>query len=167
MSLNIRDPKTGLMFSPRRDVAHCFGGIVELMQRHGVNHSSNHELADLVKDPVEFGRALDLFGVFAASVCERKDERTPFELLDRLGWFKFSWESRAAVLALLGQVLAGVFFQAARDATINGEGPVDAMQSLLDSGSRCADQLRWPQKLRWIPRLAAKLRRAGRVLTGR
>ena len=133
--LNRDDPR---LYSASRDVAHNFPAVVQEVWARLLDGPNRWpELNALLKQHTvglpELRAAAEAFVVFVCSATADPRE-TMYAALQRAGWFKVNPVAQVAYMAYVGQVMAGIFFHGAREATIGGIGPLSDVRSLVAAG---------------------------------
>jgi len=157
----VMSPHDRRLYNTNRDFAHNFKPIM-LAVSDRLDRGMWPELqAILKKEGVteeNLGNTVSAFCRFVASAVENPKE-TMNECLERSGYFAESLPpaARIAFMAMLGTVVAGMFFSGAREATLGGVGPAMDLQELREIGNRSADLMsltRWQRfKLRCRSRI--------------
>ncbi len=155
MSLQAKIPAGGetRVYSPGRDLAHCFGDIMrevagrledkrwpvvdDLLAKAGV---TEEQLGEACKSAC-------LFGVEAVG----SPKETMEQVLVRVGWFKNPEQANLAICATIGAIVLGYAFVGMREATLGGDGPCLANQDLRAAGARARDAIMMPRwKQCWL-----------------
>lgn len=170
MSLNarLRPQDTSRLYNPNRDVAHNFSWIMTQVAAR-LEDGPWTPVSDYLKHSgtttEQLGRVCQVFIHFVAGATDRPGE-TMIECLGRVGWFDLPEPAQVALMAYLGTVIAGVYFQGVREVTLGGEGPCQDMAGMVEAGRLCSRLMTLPRWRRPLARLGEKLRKALRALHG-
>lgn len=148
MPLNIRlqDTQTGrdYSFSPGRDIAYFWPKIVEMAYKG---------LADMPWEPW-YGKYLQDNGVSKDDVLKAlvafsrfcmnavvTEIESPFEALEKAGFFDCPLPAQLVVMTKIGQLSAGAYWAGIRDCSRQGEIP-EVLKNLLDKAEELEKDLR-------------------------
>lgn len=127
MSLQMFSSGEDRLYNPNRDVAHCFGWVVEEASRRLASQQWP-VLADYCKahgvTPEELAAAAASFSAAVAQAAEHPEERRPAQTLKRVGFLDVRDEAQFAYQAVLGTVCLGIFWQGVKHASVGGFNPV-------------------------------------------
>jgi hypothetical protein len=135
------------LYSPNRDVAHCFGGAIDELQQRVTamkwlalrEYLKKHGVTD-----EELGKAVQALSTFVATATHDKKENMN-GTLQRSGWYELSDPAMIAVTSLLGTILMGYFWTGAKESTIGGVGPCLEYQDLQRAGRECHHLMTMPR----------------------
>ena len=137
--------ENGMLVSPMRDIAHNFpwlveetvkrldekvwGELHELIDAKGI---TEEQLAIVIDSMVKF--------VTKASDPEVKE---PFALLESSGFLDVSPSARVAVMAVLGQIVLGAYFEGVRQASVLDERmpPKATVEALVKTGRQVSQRI--------------------------
>ena len=158
------------LYNPSRDIAHCYPAVFRIVRERLLGGHPWSDVRDVVK-PFEvtdemLGDAVDRFADFLVTAVDDPKEDMRAALL-RSGWFELSPAARVAVMATLGNALAGVFWNGVRSATLGGIGPLDQLAHLRGCCGECAAMMAMPRWRRVVYGWRLRLRRAFAALRGR
>ena len=157
------------LYAPNRDVAHNFPFVIEKVFNDIVNfrwYCANKYMDEHKITADDAVKAVDAFVTFMRSAVDNPNEDM-VSCLERSGWFSVSDAMQLVLMANIGRVMTGIFFNGAREATLGGEGPCQHMQDLIAAGELSMKLLRmtsW-QRLRW--HVAARLKGVYVAITGK
>lgn len=162
MSLQARmsehDPR---LYNVNRDVAHCFGSLVEEVAGRLEDGNWKH-LQDLLNErgvtDEQLGEACKAFLLFVAGAADDPKESMSAAMV-RSGWFDVSEDAHIAFMALLGTVMSGVFWTGIKEATLGGEGPCQSLQHLRERGREAHRLLTMPRWKRKLAKVGAAIER--------
>ena len=124
------------LYNPNRDIAHNFPSIIKIVAarlEHGVWEAVEKIIEHYDVSDEELSLALDSYIRFIASVTENPDE-TMEQAAKRSGFLDTSEVAQVCLLAYLGTVVGGYFWQGAREVTMGGRGPASSLQELIGAG---------------------------------
>lgn len=157
------------LYSANRDVAHNFRFVVtEVADRLQDNRWPELHVALGGNAPSQFdmGEAAKAFITFVAAATENPKE-SMLEVLERSGWRAVYSGAQVAYMAMLGTVMAGIYFNGARAATLGGQGPCDDMATLIAAGREACKLIAAPRWKRPFMRLRNRVLNAVRAFRGR
>jgi hypothetical protein len=145
------------LYDANRDIAHNFPLVLQdvIMRLEKEVWPSANAVLKAIKCPeAELGKAANAFATFVVTSVDSPKE-TMLDALQRSGWFAVHPAAQVVVMAYLGQVMTGMFFHGAREATIGGVGPLSSVEQLVAAGryiSRLMAYPRWlrPLIFRWL-----------------
>lgn len=167
--LQIRSPDDSRLYSPQRDVAHCFPGVVALLVQR-FQKRTWPELVDYLRAAGcdDDDAAAEAVRVFATAIHMSADVTYKHmnleQVLTAAGWFNVAPALRVALTAHLGAALVGIFFQGARDASFGGGGPQVGLAEMLVTADESYRFMTRPRWRRW--RCAQWLERKWRAVRG-
>jgi len=146
------DPR---LYSPNRDVAHCFPGVVkDLTARMEQSRWAElHKLLDASghtdhASQAERAKASAVFlAVMAGAVNNRK--KGLYDVMIDAGWFELSPALQVMYMAYLGSIMTGVFFAGVRDASFGGPEPAASVEELVAAGTEMLRIQALPRWRRW------------------
>jgi hypothetical protein len=121
------------LYNPSRDVAHNFKEVMDLVAGR-LEDQAWPELDSLLKRE---GVTMDDLGEACGAYCNylasaaNDPELSMHRSLEKHGFFACKPAAQIAVLALIGSCYAGIQFSGIREATINGEGPLQSVGDLI------------------------------------
>jgi hypothetical protein len=140
------------LYNVNRDCAHNFGDVM----REVVARLEGQRWPVVVRwleseqvSAADLAQACQAFCTFVASSTEYPREQMP-EALTRCGWFATPPAAQAAVMAVLGTVLAGYFWAGVREANVLGDEPTQTYQDLRQMGATASRWLTRPVWQRWL-----------------
>ena len=151
------------LYNPNRDVAHCFPSLVgEVAKRLEVGawKPLNEYLKSQGVTIQQVVYAAAAFEAFVACAVDDPKESMG-DVMKRCGWFDAHPAAQVAVMAYYGTVMAGVFFQGAREATVDGQGPCLGLDDMRNAGRRAHELMagitartsRWRRFTNWLGNL--------------
>jgi hypothetical protein len=121
------------LYNPSRDVAHNFKDVMDLVAARLEDKAWPDLDALLEREKVtmdDLGAACGAYCNYLASAVN--EPNLPMQQsLEKHGFFNCKPAAQIAVLALIGSCYAGIQFAGVREATINGEGPLQSVGDLL------------------------------------
>lgn len=130
--------------------------------RHAVGAPFENFLADRESrlGPVyeDMAKALEGLAVFVAEPPKKGD--TMEGCLEASGFLAAPGYAQVAVLAILGAIMAGMYFAGSRDVTIDGKGPAEQARHLVEEGREFLRVASYPAWLRPFRRLARRVYKA-------
>jgi hypothetical protein len=142
------------LYDPNRDIAHNFKFVVTkvagfLEDRHW---PELHKILDMHNVTMEqLGEACRAYMIFVATTAEHPGE-TIQQGLERSGWLHVPESAKIAHQAYIGLVMTGMWYYAARAASLGGDTSIDA-KTLVDEGERVARRM----KQSWCRRKLSRL----------
>lgn len=141
------------LYNPSRDVAHNFKDVMNLVAARLEDEVWPELTALLKREAVtmdDLGEACGSYCRYLASAVE--EPNLPMQQsLDKAGFLNCKPAAQIAVMALIGSCYAGIQFAGVREATINGEGPLQSVGDLLQHAQHFQEHLglsRWQRKLK-------------------
>ena len=117
----------GPFYSPHRDIAYCFVPAMQEVLTHLVysklvtedekGEDYSEALAQAIKQVSE-----------ASELFLSKEVTTPYEALEKVGFWEIPNKVRRTLFARLGEVMLGGFFHAVREVTYEGSPPPEECQ---------------------------------------
>lgn len=155
------DPR---LYDVNRDVAHNFAFVVEEVARRLEDRRWHAMHTHLDATPEQLGEAAKCFILFVASAVQNPRELM-VECLERSGFRKLPDTVQVSYMATLGAVMAGIYFQGCREATLGGTGPCSDLQGLVAAGRECHRLMSAPAWQRPWLRMTSRLRKALHAFT--
>jgi hypothetical protein len=141
------------LYNPSRDVAHNFKDVMNLVAARLEDEVWPELTALLKREAVtmdDLGEACGAYCRYLASAVE--EPNLPMQQsLDKAGFLSCKPAAQIAVMALIGSCYAGIQFAGVREATINGEGPLQSVGDLLQHAQHFQEHVglsRWQRKLK-------------------
>lgn len=147
------------LYSVNRDVAHNFefvvrtvadrledgdwGFLKEMCEQHGVTQD-------------DLGEAARSFCLFVASATDHRGE-SMVAAMRRTGYYQVKEPAQVAYMAVLGTVMAGIYWTGVHEATLGGVGPCQKMQDLIAYGELSSKRMLVPRWKRWLYKLLGRL----------
>jgi hypothetical protein len=157
-------PNDTPLYSTRRDLAHIFGDVMltvaDRLAAQPLWSGFDKLVAGETPEAVDelLNDAVATFMTFMGESMKNLEEDMP-AVLQRVGYLDVPRNIQVILMATLGQVLAGHFFNGIREATIGGDKPAARMEAHLQAGR---EMLKWMVMPRWKRRLLFFWRRIRR-----
>jgi len=141
------------LYNPSRDVAHNFKDVMNLVAARLEDEVWPELTSMLKRESVtmdDLGEACGAYCRYLASAVEDPNLSMQ-QSLDKAGFLNCKPAAQIAVMALIGSCYAGIQFGGVREATINGEGPLQAVSDLLKHAQHFQEHLGlsgWQRRLK-------------------
>lgn len=152
-------PDDKRLYNPSRDVAHNFQAVMTMVAER-LEDAKWPELDGVLKRE---GVTLDDLGEACGAYClyvsngATNPKMSMFESLDKSGFLKCKPAAQVAVMAMLGSCYAGIQHAGMREATIQGEGPLQSVADLAKHAEEFRRYTGMSRLRRFFERLKLKI----------
>jgi len=153
-------PEDKRLYNPSRDVAHNFQQVMTLVAER-LEDAKWPELDELLKrENVSIDDLGEACGAYCTYIANGVNDPklSMFESLDKSGFFKCKPAAQVAVLAMIGSCYAGIQHVGIREATVNKDGPLQTVASLMQHAEEFRKYTGMSRWRRWFERMKLKLK---------
>lgn len=141
---------TGRAYSPNRDVAWVFAQATQLALDSMAETDWEDWYGDYLRHcqmtEEDLGKVAECMGNFCKTTIEEVELKTPFEVLEKSGFFDAPYPAQLAVMAKLGQVFMGIYFAGVRDAMRTDDATPIEVEELCKAGKDIAERFKSPRR---------------------